>query len=280
MCPICNSPLFQQDKSYYCEKRHCYDIAKSGYVNLLQSDKMNSKIPGDNKQMVDTRNHFLNKGYYSSLCDKLCEVIAELSQTIATKPLCLADVGCGEGYYTNHMAMTLAENNQSCEILGIDISKFALELAGKFAKTHQLLNVHYGVGSVFRLPIADQACDIVTELFAPYCGEEFHRILKPNGYMILVIPAKNHLFELKQAIYENPYKNEIKPYELEGFQLIKKHEVTKTILLEENKDIQNLFHMTPYAYKTSIEDTQKLEQLCSLSTTISFEILCYQKKHK
>ncbi len=94
--------------------------------------------------------------------------------------------------------------------------------------------------------------------------------------MVLVIPAENHLYELKQAVYEQSYKNEVKPYELEGFTLLEKRRVTERITLEDNQDIQNLFMMTPYYYKTSKTDTDKLFTLNTLTTTIDFEILCYQ----
>ena len=46
--------------------------------------------------------------------------------------------------------------------------------------------------------------------------------------------------------------------------------------LDNPADIQNLFQMTPYYYKTGREEHARLEQLESLSTQISFEILQYR----
>ena len=34
-CPICGLPLQRLEKEYTCEKRHSFDIARQGYVNLL-----------------------------------------------------------------------------------------------------------------------------------------------------------------------------------------------------------------------------------------------------
>ena len=34
-CPLCHSALKLQEGSLVCPKRHCFDIAKQGYVNLL-----------------------------------------------------------------------------------------------------------------------------------------------------------------------------------------------------------------------------------------------------
>lgn len=275
-CPICKLPLHIENKSYFCENRHCFDIAKSGYVNLLPANQKNSKAPGDNKLMVDTRNHFLNKGYYQPLLHALCEELSLLLQNRSIHHPILADAGCGEGYYTQGIYQALMASGITPSILGIDISKEALKYAAKRMKQVNATTAQLAVGSVFHLPIESNYCDILIELFAPYCGEDFHRVLKNNGVMILVIPAENHLFELKQAVYQHPYKNEVKPYELEGFTFLKKRQVDDIIHLTSNEDIMNLFQMTPYYYKTAKEDIERLAKRSELKTTISFEILIYQ----
>lgn len=270
-CPICKQMLIKKDNSLICDKNHCFDKAKSGYVNLLLSNKMNSKTPGDNKLMVNTRNKFLSKGYYSILKDKLCNQVVNIAKNMNQNSIHLLDAGCGEGYYTKAMSKSFIDNNISFDMLGIDISKFALNIAAKSTK-----DVQFSVASTFDLPVNDNSCDIVTELFAPYCGEEFYRVLKKDGFLILVIPSTQHLYELKEAIYENPYENEVKGYEIKNFNLIKKTEVFSEIELDNNEDIENLFMMTPYYYKTSKENAKRLEKLSSLKTKIQFEILCYQ----
>ena len=54
--------------------------------------------------------------------------------------------------------------------------------------------------------------DLLLSVFAPYCGEEFLRVLKPDGQFIMIIPCENHLYGLKEAIYEKPYRNEVDVY--------------------------------------------------------------------
>ena len=44
-----------------------------------------------------------------------------------------------------------------------------------------------------------------------------------------------------------------------------------------NSQIQDLFTMTPYYYKTSYEAKERLKSLSSLSTRISFIIKVYKK---
>ena len=89
---------------------------------------------------------------------------------------------------------------------------------------------------------------------------------------------ENHLFELKAAIYDNPYKNP--PLELQktGFTLCSTKEVKYKITLESNEDILSLFKMTPYYYKTSKSDQEKLNDINSLAVSLEFLITEYIKK--
>lgn len=269
VCPVCGNPLIANGKNYKCEKNHSFDEAKSGYINLLTSDKMNSKNPGDNKQMVGARSNFLDKGYYSHLREALSQAVIE----VAENDNILLDAGCGEGYYTSGIFEEVQKNGVKLNVAGIDISKFATDKAAKRCK-----QAEFAVGSVFHIPFADKSCDILLNVFAPFCHEEYMRIIKDGGYMIMVIPDKLHLWELKKAVYENPYENNPKQDEIEGFEFVKKLSARRNIFLESNEDIVNLFAMTPYFYNTKPEDLEKLSAYKTLETQTEFEVLIYRKK--
>ena len=66
-CPLCKAKLEKQENSFRCEHGHSFDISAEGYVHLLPANKMNSKIPGDSKEMAASRSAFLDKGYYEPL---------------------------------------------------------------------------------------------------------------------------------------------------------------------------------------------------------------------
>ncbi|MEG0615141.1 MAG: methyltransferase domain-containing protein [Oscillospiraceae bacterium] len=268
-CPVCGKPLLLVEKSYKCRSFHSFDVAKSGYVNLLLQNQMNAKLPGDNKMMVKARENFLGKGFYKPLADGICNEILQFA-----KPNCsVFDAGCGEGYYTTMVDDCLTSEKVPHKTFGIDISKSALGIAAKRSKS-----VSYAVGSLFHLPITTASCDIIMTLFAPYCGNEFLRILSKNGIMAMVIPGQKHLWSFKKAIYDNPYENAVKNYELDGFDLVEKVKICNIIELKSNQDIQNLFSMTPYFYKTSVEDSKKVLNLEKLTTETEFEILVYKKR--
>lgn len=269
ICPVCKNPLSLHEHSLQCSKKHTYDLAVSGYVNLLLSGQMNSKLPGDNKMMINSRRNFLDKGYYGILA----EAVSKTVSIYAKNGDVILDAGCGEGYYTASIKRFLIETNISVNVLGIDISKFAVNIAAKRCK-----DVFYAAASVFHIPAADNSCSIITSLFSPFCAEEFHRVLKKGGILIMVIPSERHLIQLKEAVYDKPYLNEVKDYKLDGFTLLNCEKLNGEITLASNEDIKNLFTMTPYYYKTSAEDQEKLTALESLKTEIGFEILIYNNK--
>ncbi len=264
ICPVCKEDIFKQnDKIYVCKHNHSFDIAKKGYVNFLLSHKMNSKLPGDNKLMVDARSSFLSKGYYSAFKNELIQLIDDYN------PKTVLDAGCGEGYYTE------GASNDRRTIIGVDISKSALQKAAPKNK-----NITYIAASLFDLPLQSESTDLLFSLFAPYAGDEFHRVLKKNGIMILGIPGENHLLELKNVIYEKPYKNQLKAYELPNFTFEKVVRIEEKIFLNSKEDILNLFQMTPYYYRTKKEDLEKIHSLSEFEVTISFELLVYKKDKK
>lgn len=266
ICPKCGGKLARDGRSFLCPQKHCFDIAKSGYVNLLTSDRMNSALPGDNKLMVRARKQFLDKGYYEILAAALCGTVRRHS----AENVKILDAGCGEGYYTEKIAETVGDLN--AEIVGIDISKTAADYAARRTKP-----ALFAVASVFRMPVESESCHIVTSLFAPYCGEEFLRVLKKDGVLIMVIPSERHLWQLKCAVYDEPYPNAVKDYELDGFKFLGSEKVSGEISLPCNEDITALFSMTPYFYKTGAEGHERLERLESLDTEIGFEVLTYRK---
>jgi 23S rRNA (guanine745-N1)-methyltransferase len=257
-----------KQKIITCKNNHSFDISKSGYVNLLLSQQEKTKNHGDDKLMVTARQKFLNKGYYDIL---LNYVILTLKKYIRNNSNIL-DAGCGECFYTAKICEYLTENNINYNMLAVDISKDALSFAGKRNKKIEL-----AVASLYHLPVKDNFCDIIFNFFAPLCLEEFDRIIKDDGIIIKIIPLEKHLMSLKKAIYDNCYENVIENYMLDGFNLIEKLEIKDVIHISDNEDILNLFKMTPYNYKTSYENKNRLDNLKELDCEIEFGILIYKK---
>lgn len=258
-CPVCKAPLIKNEKTLQCINKHSFDIARQGYVNLIPSNK---KRLGDNKDLVDARTLFLSKGYYQNLQTRLKEICLSLN------PSSLLDCGCGQGYYTNALQDTLS----NCEVFGIDLSKEAIKTAARANK-----KVQYFIANSFDLPILDNCIDCCTNIFTPIASDEIKRVLKPSGKLIIVSPDVYHLFELKQEVYDHPYLNEPLEFNDSSFKLIHKESVKNTITLTSNQDIEALFSMTPYSYKTSYQDKEKLHSLNELTVQTQFIIQVFEK---
>lgn len=270
ICPVCSEKFEISGKSYICPNRHTFDMAKSGYVNLLPTNNSGS-VHGDNKFMLRARREFLEKGYYKPLCDAVCRTVAKYCGNNSV----ILDAGCGEGYYTTAVKATFDKLDIAVDMYGIDISKDAVDMAAK-----RKSGVNFAAASVFHIPAMTESCDILLTMFAPYCGDEYSRVLKKDGIMIMAIPSENHLWELKSEIYDKPYKNEVKDYHLDGFEFLGSERVCFFMKISENSDILSLFSMTPYYYRTGKTEQHRLNDLNSLETLADFEILTYKKTAK
>ena len=268
ICPVCGRELHREEKSYFCngEKRHCFDVSVSGHANLCPG----RATGGDDKQAVRARTEFLNLGHYAPISDKLCEIIGKLSAEQS-----IVDAGCGEGYYTNNMA-------KKCGAMtyGFDLSKEAIISGSKSAKRQAISNAFFFVGGIYDLPVADKSADVITNIFAPCAEEEFSRVLKDEGRLILVTAGRDHLRGLKSAIYDSVYANEERADLPKNMKLVEKHALTYFIHLDNSESIRSLFSMTPYSYRTSREDMQKLLALTALDTEVDVEISVYKKRNE
>lgn len=268
ICPNCKTELAEHEHSFTCEKGHSFDKSKQGYVNLSLSQKSSQKRRGDDKLMVKSRTEFLSCGYYAPLLDALNETIVNL---IPADSITLLDCGCGEGYYTNGIFEHISSADINCEIYGTDISKDAVAAACR-----RNSSIKYCVSSVIHLPVKTNSVDIITSIFAPHCDTEFYIVLKKGGILIRVIPLEKHLLSLKSAVYDKPYLNEPDLPNLFGFELSERNDIKYNFTVPKDQ-LKNLFMMTPYYYKTSVEDQNKLNNIDTLTTAAEFAILVYKK---
>lgn len=255
ICPVCKAPLLRDGNTMRCASNHCFDVAAKGYVNLLGPGKSSR---GDDSDMVSARKRFLSAGYYSPLCDALCEIVSK------TPYETLLDAGCGEGYYTKRIC-----DISNKEIYGLDISKKAAEKASSLCKSAQIC-----VASAYDMPYADNSFDIIVNVFSPLAIDEYKRVLKSDGHLIMAVPSPEHLKELKQAVYDSVYVKEMNDTALDGF-ILNESKSVEFVMELDNAYLKDLFMMTPYYHKTGEADKKKLDSIEKLSVTASFVIFDY-----
>ncbi|MBU3095662.1 methyltransferase domain-containing protein [Acinetobacter baumannii] len=265
MCPVCHQRLELVSKTWRCEQGHSYDIAKQGYVNLHVVQHKHSKNPGDTPESVDARRAFLQGGYYQPLQQAVVHLLKDL------KAKMVLDIGCGEGYYTSAMQQVV----EQC--IGVDIAKNAVQRAAKLND-----KVTWVVGTGATLPVIDQSMDVCTSLFSPIPQTEILRVVKDDGYLIVVTPATDHLYAMREALFEqvNPHTPQKFVEQLQDLFELKEQQVIDAPLVLDQQALKNLIAMTPYAYKASPERRMQLEQKAHLQVTASFQIYLFQKRNK
>ncbi len=266
ICPSCKRGLVLKEKTLVCENGHCFDLSKSGYVNLLLPGK---GIHGDDKRMVRARRAFFDGGDYAPLMRAVAAFCSDHLPHHGT----VLDCGCGEGSYTTAVAEALALRQDGARVLGVDISKDAAALAAKKAK-----GAFFAVASVFHLPVADASVHGILNLFAPMVAEEYARVLKEDGWVLKATPLPRHLYELKAAVYEKPYLTEPEPEAWDGFVLQEKQTLEYQMHLTGNDRVRALFEMTPYCYTTPEAGWKRLEKIDAIDVTAAFQLAVYRKK--
>lgn len=265
-CPKCRGELVLDGNTKKCINNHSFDRAKAGYYNLLLG--VGGGTHGDNAEMVEARRAFLSRGYYEPLADKLSLTV--LSHT--PKHGCVLDAGCGEGYYTDEVEHALSERDGVSNVLAFDISRDAVKCAAKRNRA-----ISFAVATSYDMPISNSSVDTVFNAFSPLAINEVLRVLRTGGHFVMVYPGREHLFGLKSIIYKTPYKNEPQDTAIDGFRLISHGLLTYEIKLDTKDDIRSLFMMTPYAYRTSREDRERVLSLSEVFTEVEFVIDVYEK---
>jgi 23S rRNA (guanine745-N1)-methyltransferase len=183
-CPVCSAALDRSGGALRCAVGHSFDIARQGYVNLLAGTRTAHTGTADTAERVAARAACLAAGHYAPLA----EVVADLA---GTRSGLVAETGSGTGY---HLAAALDRRPDTVG-LALDVSPVALRRA---ARAHQRLAAV--VWDVWRpWPVRDHVVDVLLDVFAPRNGPEFHRVLRPDGLLVVVTPGPDHLAELGPA---------------------------------------------------------------------------------
>ena len=182
LCPVreCQLPLVRGQRSLKCTSGHSFDVARSGYVNLLQPQDKKSKQPGDTVAAVAGRRRLHDLGVTAPLREGIAEFLQLSEQDI------VLDAGCGEGSYLGGMAWTIGFRGH-----GVDIS--AVDAAAK-----RYPECEWIVANADRaIPYDAAAFSVVMSITARMNAPEFRRVLRKDGRLLVAIPAPDDLIELR-----------------------------------------------------------------------------------
>lgn len=190
LCPVrgCGEPLERAARALRCARRHSFDVAGSGYCNLLQPQDRRARSPGDRKEVVAARRRWLDAGRGDFLLRALEEVIARLQ---LPRGAAVLDAGCGEGFF-----LASLQARFGFEGWGTDISAPAVDLAARRYPGCRWLVLN----ADRRLPFTAASFHLILSVNGRLNPTEFRRLLAPDGLLLVTVPADDDLAELRSAV--------------------------------------------------------------------------------
>lgn len=261
VCPVrtCHTPLVREERRWLCANGHSFDIARSGYVNLLQPQDKKSKSPGDTPEAVAARRRFLDRGFAAPLVQAIVAALP-LRQDDA-----LLDVGCGEGHHT-----AAFREAYGVEAHGVDISIPAIDLAAR-----RWRDCSWVVANADRfLPYADHSFQAVTSITARLQPDEFHRVLAKGGTLLLALPAPDDLLELRAAVLGDGLERDRVERTVALFAprfTLQHHERVRHVARLDAAAIRDVMSSSYRGLRT--REREKLEQLGEMDVTLSRDLL-------
>jgi len=255
----CGRPLTRDGTRVACAAGHAFDVARSGYLSLMQPQDRRSRAPGDSKESVAARARLLEAGVGRAAIDAI--VAAAPKDT--PRPVAV-DLGCGSG----ELLGALAASRDLCGI-GIDLATTAVERA---ARRYPALT-WIAANADRRLPLLDASVHLVVSLNGRRNPDECARVLVPGGALIVGVPAADDLIELRAEVQGEGVAREradavvaahAAPFDLvERFTVRERHRLDAAAL-------RDLLRGTYRGARTSA--LERVEALDALEVTLAIEV--------
>jgi 23S rRNA (guanine745-N1)-methyltransferase len=180
---------------FVCGAGHSYDVARSGYVNLLQPQDRRSAAAGDPRAAVEARASLLAAGIGRTLIEAVANHASTLD--LPDTPV-VVDLGCGSG------DALAALTNRAGTGVGIDLSTAAVERAARHFpdRTWVVANADR------RLPLLDRSVDLVVSIHGRRNPADAARVLAAAGYLLVAVPAADDLIEVRALVQGRPVERD------------------------------------------------------------------------
>jgi 23S rRNA (guanine745-N1)-methyltransferase len=253
LCTVrdCRLPLARDGRRYLCPRAHSFDIARSGYVNLLQPQDRRSHHPGDTADAIAARRRLHDSGVTTPLLDAIGVLAAPTTEDT------VLDAGCGEG-----SVLGTLHSHTAFEAHGTDISIPAIDAAAR-----RYPACHWVVANADRfLPFANGSFSLVLSITARLNAPEFRRVLRDGGRALIAVPAPDDLIELRGESRERTARviAELSP----PFRLIEQRRATTTADLSAAA-VQDVLH--------SIYRPRRPHPIEAMRLTFSWDLLLLER---
>jgi 23S rRNA (guanine745-N1)-methyltransferase len=270
-CPVCGDRMrIDGKKSIVCFNKHCFDISKKGYVNLLQ-DQGKSKY---DKELFQSRNIVSQTGFFEPLIQSIVLLINKNLSDFKTKEYVkILDAGCGEGFHLAQIINCFRDQEiDHLKGVGIDISKEGIQIAAKNYKNSLWL-----VADLARMPFINHQFDVILNILSPAYYGEFERTISNQGILIKVVPDSEYLKELRTSFYQETdkeiYSNKVVLEHFgRNFALIDTERIRYKFRLS-NEELHHLVKMTPLSWGVPNEKIHEVFKQGINNITADFNIM-------
>lgn len=262
----CGLRLTRHQRALVCPAGHSFDIARSGYVNLLQPQDRRSLSAGDSKEAVDARAALEQAGVGRAVVDAVIQKTVALA---LPADAIVVDLGSGTGEMLGRLASTHALFG-----VGIDLSVAAVEHAAR-----RFPSATWCVANADRrLPLPDGSIDVVLSIHGRRNPAECSRVLKPNGALIVVLPAPDDLIELRTLVQGDAVERtrvdgmlaEHQPF----FTMVERTDIRETVEL----DRPALLDLLRGTYRGArVSNATRVEALERLPVTFSSHLVMFRR---
>jgi 23S rRNA (guanine745-N1)-methyltransferase len=263
----CALPLTRRERALVCPRGHSHDVARSGYISLLQPQDRRSRVAGDSKAAVAARSRLLDAGVGREILEGFVSRAAALD---LNEDAVVVDLGSGSGDGLGALASTRPITG-----VGIDLSAAAAAHAARRfpALTWIVANADR------RLPLLDHSVELVLSLHARRNPAECARVLTSTGRLLIAAPAHDDLIELRSAVYGRAVEREraglLIDEHASAFTLVDRTTIREHHHLTRDA-LQDLLRGTYRGERTST--TERVNALTSLDVTLASELFLLTKR--
>jgi 23S rRNA (guanine745-N1)-methyltransferase len=258
--------LERRGRTYACARHHSYDIARSGYVNLLQPTDRRSLTAGDTRDAIAARARLLDRGIGTTILNE----VVRRAVTTKNEDDVVVDLGSGAGELLAAIA-----GRAAVTAVGIDLSTAAADHAAR-----RYPSITWVVANADRrLPLLDRCVDVVVSLHGRRNPGECARCLTPAGLLMVAIPAADDLIELREKVLGEATTRE------RADALIAEHAASFEV--RDQTVVRERHHATPEVLRDllrgtyragRISEAQRIDTLSSIDVTLASEVIVFRRK--
>jgi len=243
-------PLAREQRRVACPRGHSFDIARSGYINLLQPQDRRSKQPGDTPAAVAARRRLHDRGVTGPLLRVIADALDAAPGDV------VLDAGCGYGFYLGSL-----QRETGCAAHGVDIS-----IPAVYAAARRYPECEWIVANADRfVPYADGSFSKVLSITTRMNAAEFRRVLRDDGRLLVAVPAPEDLVELR-GVGRDRVAQTVKTFE-PAFTLASQRRVTATADLDAAA-VRDVLH--------SIYRPMRSQPVEAMRVTFSLDLLLFR----